>query len=276
MSHQPTRTSPNVLPSSESKIEPTQDYPHTPFSQRLTKFVEQGNPKSPTSSLPDSLDLGVNKVNELPWLEAPSSLPNATPLGLPSVSVSSNAFSFNLNEKNPPVAKFSPSVELPRIEASSSLPDTDRETRQWLDELDSLTDDEEISLNEWINGEDGFPDKTNVVLEQSVENSNNSLPDKPIALAPSANKKIHFSSLAFEELEALAIGGNPEAQAELGSRYFLEENYEMSFQCYEEAAHKNIAKAQHKLGFFYENGIGVKQNQEQANDWYERAHQNGY
>jgi len=282
-SHQSASKPPDVLLLSEPKIESPQDYPYTPFNQRLRKFVKRENPVSPTTASIQPLALGESQSVELPRLEAPSSLADATELRLPSVS--SKSLSFDLNANQTPVANpIQSDVDwnqeaLEWLEESDQLTDADLETRQWLDASSPLTDEYKGFLDEVLQELEQSSHETNPVLEQSVGNSTSLSLDELPGLSLSSHKNIHFSSLAFEELEALAIGGNPEAQAELGSRYFLGDSqlkpdFTLSFQWYEKAALQEHAKAQHKLGFFYENGIGVEQNQELADYWYGKAEQN--
>ena len=52
-------------------------------------------------------------------------------------------------------------------------------------------------------------------------------------------------------------------------------NYEKAVECYFKSAEKGNAKAQNKLGYCYERGLGVAKNLKEAIKWYRRSAEQG-
>ena len=74
-----------------------------------------------------------------------------------------------------------------------------------------------------------------------------------------------------------AQNGIPEAQLEVGSRYYLEGiNEKDAFQWYLKAAQAGLAEAQYNVGEFYSDGELVKQNYSEAVKWYKKAAEQGH
>ena len=71
-------------------------------------------------------------------------------------------------------------------------------------------------------------------------------------------------------------GGNPECLWLLGICYENKNDLNSAFQAYKASAEQNFANAQYKLAVYYQNGYGVKANQDTAQKWYDRAISNGY
>lgn len=81
-------------------------------------------------------------------------------------------------------------------------------------------------------------------------------------------------------LETRASRGEQDAQFMIGNLYFtgaveFEQNREWGVQWYLRAANQGYAKAQFTLGYCYEFGEGVPQDQAEALFWYYAAYNNG-
>jgi TPR repeat protein len=85
----------------------------------------------------------------------------------------------------------------------------------------------------------------------------------------------------LEQLRQLAEGGYPAAQNDLGWMYQngrgVPQNDRKAIKWYRKAAESgNLAKAQDNLGWMYQHGRGVPQNDEEAIKWYRKAAEGGY
>jgi|GEM_PF-4137556 len=72
-----------------------------------------------------------------------------------------------------------------------------------------------------------------------------------------------------------------EEQCDLGTQYYLKENYARAKELYIQAAAQGDAMAKYNLGIMYARGRGVKQNDKQGNDkqaveWYTKAAEQGH
>lgn len=87
-----------------------------------------------------------------------------------------------------------------------------------------------------------------------------------------------------ENVEAVrqkADQGNPQAQAQLASRYLLgrdgvEKDENLAAQWMEKAANQGIVDAQVVMGALYDRGIGVVADRDKATKWYEKAAAQGH
>jgi TPR repeat protein len=84
----------------------------------------------------------------------------------------------------------------------------------------------------------------------------------------------------FAQLEADAERGDTKAQYDLGECYFngvgVKQDYQEAVKWYFKAAEQNYAEAQYNLGGCYEDGIGVDTNLYEATKWYRSAAELGY
>jgi hypothetical protein len=85
---------------------------------------------------------------------------------------------------------------------------------------------------------------------------------------------------ALEKIRAGARRGDPEAQFQLGRRYFLGEgvpkDYAEAVKWYRRAAEQNLAEAQFQLGRCYLLGKGVPKDAPEAVNWYRKAATQNY
>ncbi len=79
---------------------------------------------------------------------------------------------------------------------------------------------------------------------------------------------------AVNTLKPLAESGHAFAQYDLGIIYFIRDANE-SLKWFSMAANQGYAKAQKQLGFIYDNGINVKEDNEKAFHWYKLAAEQG-
>ena len=83
-----------------------------------------------------------------------------------------------------------------------------------------------------------------------------------------------------KKLYLKAVGGDVEAQCELGNNYYngqgVPQDYGEAVEWYTKAAEQGNAKAQYNLGNCYEKGTGVDKDLEKAVEWYTKAAEQGY
>lgn len=84
----------------------------------------------------------------------------------------------------------------------------------------------------------------------------------------------------FERKLASAKTGDAEAQYDVGYRYEkgrgVDEDEELALEWYNRSAEQGLAKAQYKVGVFYMKGIAVDKDTEQAKPWLQKAADQGY
>ena len=85
---------------------------------------------------------------------------------------------------------------------------------------------------------------------------------------------------AFEKIQALADGGNLHAQKLLGDYYFdglgnIERDYEKALEIYTKAGEAGDAAAQARVGYMYQNALGVTADYDKAMEWNNRAAEQG-
>lgn len=85
----------------------------------------------------------------------------------------------------------------------------------------------------------------------------------------------------LDDLRRAADQGTPEAQFQLGIRYYNGESgvvndETQAFYWFSKAAEQGHRRAQHNLGFMYKLGIGVEKDEVQAASWYKKAAEQGY
>ena len=98
---------------------------------------------------------------------------------------------------------------------------------------------------------------------------------KPKVIKPKEPTKEEIEKAKLKELEEKANEGNPSNQVEYG-RYFERLcQYEKALPWYQKAADQGYAEGELKVGFFYHNGRGVKQDYAKALEWYKKADEHG-
>ena len=85
-----------------------------------------------------------------------------------------------------------------------------------------------------------------------------------------------FSQNAYEENIKKANEGDMVAQYEIGNFFAASNDYEQAFSWYMKAANQGHLDSQHKVGYYYTNGYGVKQDFTLALFWYNKAAAHGY
>ena len=74
--------------------------------------------------------------------------------------------------------------------------------------------------------------------------------------------------------------GDKNAQYKLGNYYDsglkIEQNYDEAFKWYKKAAEQGHIDAQYNLGIYYKNGYGIEQNYDEAFKWLEKATEQGH
>lgn len=92
---------------------------------------------------------------------------------------------------------------------------------------------------------------------------------------PLRAQQIEVTHTPIEKLTARAEAGEPEAEFELGSRYYsgkgVIRDFSEAVKWFRRAADQNFAKAQYNLGFCYSKGEGVKKDDGEALKWYRKA-----
>jgi len=80
----------------------------------------------------------------------------------------------------------------------------------------------------------------------------------------------------------VVIGGSfvvyehsPKAKYQKGLHYYKEKNYQKALPLFEEAAKQGYAPAEFKVGYMYEEGLGVPQDYNKALYWYKKAAEQG-
>lgn len=73
-----------------------------------------------------------------------------------------------------------------------------------------------------------------------------------------------------------AQNGDTEAQVDLAYEYYEQGNHAKAFEWYTKAAHQGDADAQYNLGRMYDNGHGVRQDDQKAFEWYTKAANQGH
>ena len=85
---------------------------------------------------------------------------------------------------------------------------------------------------------------------------------------------------AFQLFQQLAQQGDAESQYTLGWFYEdglgVAQDNQQAVAWYQKAANQGYAQAQYNLGAMYENGKGVKQDSKQAFAWYQKAANQGF
>lgn len=84
-----------------------------------------------------------------------------------------------------------------------------------------------------------------------------------------------------EQIRQAASQGDPQAQAKLASLYLLgrdglEKDEKLAAEWMEKSAAQGVVDAQVVMGAFYDRGIGVAANRDQATEWYEKAAAQGH
>jgi TPR repeat protein len=100
------------------------------------------------------------------------------------------------------------------------------------------------------------------------------------ALVISSHATASSSEAVFERKFEQAQKGDAEAQYDVGYRYEkgrgVDEDEDEAFIWYGKAADQNLAKGQYKVGIAYLKGSGVDQNKEVAKVWLKKAADQGY
>ena len=84
------------------------------------------------------------------------------------------------------------------------------------------------------------------------------------------------SAADIKELTAAAEAGDADAQYELGSEYYIKEDYAKAAEWYLKAAEQGHAEAQYDIGTKYEDGEGVERDAAKAAEWYLKAAEQGH
>ena len=84
-----------------------------------------------------------------------------------------------------------------------------------------------------------------------------------------------LSSTAVAQKNSPAQPTNPDAQEQLGTQYFQQQDYASALTWYRRAAEQGNAAAANSIGWLYQNGWGVKQDYGEAADWYRKAANQG-
>lgn len=88
--------------------------------------------------------------------------------------------------------------------------------------------------------------------------------------------KIMPREVTFDDLQAAAESGNIRAQFALATHYAeVSRNLAAAARWYQKAAAQGFAPAEFRLGFLYQNGLGVPRDLEQAGAWYLKAAKQG-
>jgi hypothetical protein len=82
---------------------------------------------------------------------------------------------------------------------------------------------------------------------------------------------LSFEPLKLPLLEAVASVGNNHAKYRLGLLYMSSRDYAKASKWYQKAADDGNAYAMERLGYMYQNGLGVAQDYAQARRWYQKA-----
>lgn len=101
------------------------------------------------------------------------------------------------------------------------------------------------------------------------------------------NKAAHIEGVEFDEInaeEAISVcstelAKDPEnlrLQFQLGRAYNKAEQYDKGLEWVTKSAHQDYAPAQNLLGYMYDHGEGVEQNERKAFAWYEKAAKQGF
>lgn len=77
--------------------------------------------------------------------------------------------------------------------------------------------------------------------------------------------------MELQELQYQAQRGNAEAQNELGSLYFQEDDYHQAVSWWKKAAAQGYADSQYNMGLMHYYGYGVRQSYTEAMSWYQKA-----
>ena len=127
-------------------------------------------------------------------------------------------------------------------------------------------------------------------LTEAMKNGNTTAQTSLIRMLSPAVKALvsratRGDKLAIEELRGLAGAGNVVAQYDLGYLLsqgiyrkgslgdieILPQDLVNSFEWYRKAANQNYGQTEYSLGYCYEYGVGVSQDDSKAVEWYERA-----
>jgi len=96
----------------------------------------------------------------------------------------------------------------------------------------------------------------------------------------SATLSLAAGEAVFERKLAAAQSGDAEAQYDVGYRYEkgrgVDEDEETALEWYRKSAEQGMAKAQYKIGTFYMKGIAVDKNTSEAKIWLQKAADLGY
>lgn len=94
----------------------------------------------------------------------------------------------------------------------------------------------------------------------------------------------YFKNQEFEKakywFEQSAINGDKDSQYQMGNLYLqgtgVKKDLNMAFSWYEKASKQEHSQSQHNLGLFYMQGEIVERNKEKALHWFKKAAENGY
>jgi len=108
-------------------------------------------------------------------------------------------------------------------------------------------------------------------------------PDNPALTATltetPAEPPIDYSKLSLTDLRRRAEAGDPEAQFQLGNKYYWDDgvtkDYTEAEKWFRKAAEQGLADAQFLLGVSYMQGSGVTQDDTEAVKWYRKAAEQG-
>ena len=95
---------------------------------------------------------------------------------------------------------------------------------------------------------------------------------KVVGFDPDDHKALEWYLLAAEKDNSSAITALPCCMKEQG----IGLDYEEAFRWFKQAADLELPAAQYNVGLYYENGIGVEQDEAEAAKWYNLAMENGF
>ena len=84
-----------------------------------------------------------------------------------------------------------------------------------------------------------------------------------------------MATVDMATLTRQAQSGDVAAQSDLAHEYYQQGNHAKAFEWYTKAAHQGFAAAQFYLGVMYEQGQGVRQDDQKAVEWYTKAANQG-
>lgn len=110
-----------------------------------------------------------------------------------------------------------------------------------------------------------------LTVEGTGDSSNNT-PNTPSFSPQNTNTT---NSPSYSSSNSPSSTTTPEANYNLGNKYYAGGGYEKAVHYYELAANEEHADAQYRLGICFENGHGVQQDLKKAEYWFEKAVKNG-